>query len=375
MKTSTKYLKIFCNLLLALAVLLFIIYVLPEILVFFMPFVVGFIISLIANPMVHFLEKRIKIKRKYGTVIIIVGTIALIVLACYGIGMALMVGVRGFMDYLPTMYENGVEELRQAGKGIQGILEKIPFLQELNFEKLGDNAMDVLGSYMTGGSEPTVQAISGFAKNIPNALVNIVMGLLATYFFIADRDRLLELVSTRLPKDLKEQGIRMYNQVLKVVVGYFQAQFKIMGVIYIVITAGLMLLGVNFAWLIGFGIALLDMLPVFGTGTVLIPWAIIKFFSGNYATAVGMLVLYVVALLVHQLIQPKLIGESVGLNPFATLFFMYIGYQYNGVLGMIIAIPVGMLLISSYKAGAFDRIIGCIKELVKDFNNFRKVKF
>ncbi|MBO5372123.1 MAG: sporulation integral membrane protein YtvI [Lachnospiraceae bacterium] len=375
MKTSTKYLKIFCNLLLALTVLLFIVFLLPKILVFFMPFVVGFIISLIANPMVRFLEKRIKIKRKYGTVIIIVLTIAIIVLVCYGLGMALIVGVRGFMDYLPTMYQNGVEELRQAGKGVQNILEKIPVLQELNIYELGKAAKEMVTNLMSGESEPTVQAIGGFAKNIPNMLVSVVMGFLATYFFIADRDRLIDILNEKLPKGFKNTSLRMYNEVIKVVGGYFQAQFKIMGVIYVVITIGLMLLGVNYAWLIGFGIALLDMLPVFGTGTVLIPWAVIKLFSGNFATAAGMLVLYVVALLVHQLIQPKLVGESVGLNPFATLFFMYIGYQYNGVLGMIIAIPVGMLLINSYKAGAFDTIIWCIKEIIKDFNTFRKVKF
>ena len=140
-----------------------------------------------------------------------------------------------------------------------------------------------------------------------------------------------------------------------------------------VITIGLILLRVKYAWLIGFGIAFLDMLPVFGTGTVLTPWAIVKFFSGNYGQAVGMLVLYVVSLLVHQLIQPKLIGESIGMNPFATLFFMYIGYQFYGVTGMIIAIPLGMLLINFYKAGAFDRVIWCFQEIARDFNEFRKI--
>lgn len=375
MKTSVKYLKILCNLLLALAAVLFIIFVLPKVLVFFMPFVVGFILSLIANPMVRFLERKLKLKRKYGTMVIIVVTIAIIVLICYGLGAAIVMGIGAFMDYLPTMSENAMEEMRQAGMGAQNMIEKVPFLQDVNIYEIGKSIKAMAGDMVSGESEPTVQAIGGFAKNIPNALVSIVMGLLATYFFIADRDKLVDILSKMLPKGFKEQSLRIYNEVIKVVGGYFQAQFKIMGVIYIVITVGLMLLGVDFAWLIGFGIAVLDMLPVFGTGTVLIPWAIVKLFSGNYAIAAGMVVLYVVALLVHQLIQPKLIGESVGLNPFATLFFMYIGYQYNGVLGMIIAIPVGMLLINSYKAGAFDTIIRCLKEIINDFNKFRKVKF
>ena len=147
-----------------------------------------------------------------------------------------------------------------------------------------------------------------------------------------------------------------------------------MGVIYVVITIGLMMIQVNYAWLIGFGIAFLDMLPVFGTGTVLIPWAVIKIFSGNIATAVQMLILYAVSLIVHQLIQPKLVGESVGLDPFTTLFFMYIGYKIKGVIGMIIAIPAGMILCSFYKAGAFNHLIWCLKEVIKDIREFCKIE-
>ena len=146
-----------------------------------------------------------------------------------------------------------------------------------------------------------------------------------------------------------------------------------MGVIYVIIFIGLLILRVRYAWLIAFGIAFLDMLPVFGTGTVLCPWAVVKFFSGNYMIAIGMLILYGISLVVHQLVQPKLIGDSVGMDPFATLFFMYIGYQSGGVLGMIIAIPIGMILINLYKAGAFDTYTWCIKEVVHDFNSFRRI--
>lgn len=373
MKKSTKYLKILCNLSLAIVLLFVIIFLLPKILVFFMPFVVGFILSLIANPVVRFLEKKLRIKRKYGTVLIIVAVIAVVVLLCYGIGAALLVGVRGFSEYLPTMFADARIEIETAIESIENALVRIPLLQNVRIPELGSIAKEAFGSLISGGDTSTVAAIGGFAKSIPGTLVGVVMGLLATYFFIADRDTLTELVVSKLPDSFLRRVEMMYNEVLKVVGGYFKAQFKIMGVIYIVITLGLMLLGVNYAWLISFGIAFLDMLPVFGAGTVLMPWAVVKLLSGSYITAVGMLVLYVVALLVHQLIQPKLIGESVGMNPFATLFFMYIGYQISGVFGMIVAIPLGMLLISCYKAGFFATPIWCVKELVKDFNEFRKV--
>ena len=89
--------------------------------------------------------------------------------------------------------------------------------------------------------------------------------------------------------------------------------------------------------------------------------------------AVGMIVLYVVSLVVHQIVQPKLIGDSVGLDPFASLLFMFIGYRVGSVVGMILAIPIGMILINLYEAGAFDTLVWCVREVVNDFNNFRKV--
>lgn len=374
MKQSTKYLKIFCNIAWALFLLLILIFLVPRLLAFFMPFVVGFILSLIANPVVHLLEKKIKIKRKYSIVLIIVLVIGAVAFLCYGVWALLAAGIRGFMDYLPTMSANAEIEIMAAIESMRSVLQKISIFQNINIDELEAAVTGALSSIVAGEDGVTVTAISGIAKSIPNMLVSGIMGFLATYFFIADREKLEEMIKKHLPQTFQEKTMQMYGHILHVVGGYFKAQFKIMGVIYVVLTIGLILLKVRYAWLIGFGIAFLDMLPVFGTGTVLTPWAVIKFFSGNYATAAGMIVLYVVALLVHQLIQPKLIGESVGMNPFATLFFMYVGYQFHGVTGMIIAIPVGMILINFYKAGAFDTLIWCFSEIANDFNNFRKVK-
>lgn len=374
MKQTTKYLKIFCNLIAALVILFLVVYVAPRLILYFMPFVVGFILSLIANPVVKFLEKKIKIKRKYGSVLMIVVVIGVIVLICYGLISFLSKGLSSFAEYLPTMYLNAGNELTEATGQLQSILDKIPFTQNVDISGFGKSIESFIGDMVFGSGEPDVSAISGFAKSIPDVLVSIVMGLLATYFFIADKEKLMMLAERHIPKSFREKTGHIYMQTAKIVGGYFKAQFKIMGVIYVVVWIGLIILKVDYAWLIGFGIAFLDMLPVFGTGTVLCPWAVIKLLSGNYMTAAGMLILYAIALTVHQIIQPKLIGDSVGMDPFATLVFMYIGYRVNGAVGMILAIPIGMILISLYEAGGFDNFKWCMKEMINDFNNFRKVK-
>lgn len=373
MSTKTKYLKIACNFFTALAGLLFVIFIVPKLIVYFMPFVAGLLFACIANPVVKFLEKRIKINRKYGSVLMIVSVIALVVFLCYGVGALLAKGIAGFLAYLPTMSKDAGTELFTAVNQLQELLERLPFTENVDLSIIGTTIQDFLTNLVSGADSPVLTTIGGVTKSLPDVLVSVIVGLLAAYFFIADKDRLIGGVEKHLSERFLEKSKRIYNQLATVVGGYFKAQFKIMGVIYVILFIGLLILRVNFAWLIAFGIAFLDMLPVFGTGTVLCPWALVKLFSGNYSTAVGMIILYLVSLVVHQLVQPKLIGDSVGLDPFASLFFMFIGYRVNNVAGMILAIPVGMIVINLYEAGAFDTIVWCVREVVSDFNNFRKI--
>ena len=123
----------------------------------------------------------------------------------------------------------------------------------------------------------------------------------------------------------------------------------------------------KFAIVVAILIAFLDMLPFFGTGTALIPWAVFQLFSGDVRLAVGLVILYLVTQLVRRIIEPKLVGDSIGVNPLLTLIFMYIGYRISGVLGMILAVPIGAIVINFYKAGIFDGPINGLKEAADDF--------
>ena len=113
-------------------------------------------------------------------------------------------------------------------------------------------------------------------------------------------------------------------------------------------------------------VAFLDMLPFLGTGTVLIPWAVFKLVSGDIRYALGLVILYLTTQLVRRIIEPKLVGDSIGMNPLVTLIFMYIGYRIGGVIGMILAVPVGAIVLNFYKAGTFDGVLNGLKEAGRD---------
>ena len=155
--------------------------------------------------------------------------------------------------------------------------------------------------------------------------------------------------------------------------GYFKAQLKIEVWIYILIFIGLLILKIEYAFLIAFGIAFIDLLPVFGAGTVMLPWAVVEILSGEYKLAVGLLIIWCIGQIVRQVIQPKIVGDSIGLDPIPTLFLLYIGYHMAGVMGMILALPIGIILINLYEEGVFDTTKESVKILVAGFNRFRRL--
>ncbi len=367
-----KYMKNVVNIILFLAGVVLLCLLVPRFLIFFMPFVLGWIISLIANPLVRFMEKRLKIVRKHSSVVIIIGTIALIVLGGYAAISWLVREIYGFMGMLPDLYNALLGDLEDTSTNLAGLSDKIP--PEL-LEKLAatiNSLTKSLGELVSTIGVPTVAAAGNIAKNIPNILVNMIFTILSAYFFIAERERILQWGREHTPKELREKWHFIADRFRNAVGGYFKAQFRIMGVVGVILLIGFFILHIKYAILWALLIALLDFLPFFGTGTVLIPWAVLRILSGNYRFAVGLIVIYLVSQLVRQVIQPKIVGDAIGLNPLSTMFFMYIGYKVGGILAMIIAVPVGLIVINLYEAGAFDDIIRDIKELAEGLNRYRK---
>lgn len=372
MKKSTKYLKIAVNLFVALLTIVLLCIVLPKVIVFFMPFVIGWIISLIANPLVRLLERKLKLVRKHGSMITIIGVLAAVILIGYFAGAKLVSEAVNLIESIPQMYENSKEDFEEIGNNLQVFYDRLPSDVQTSISKVSEELSGYIGGAVQAIGEPTFEAAGNFAKNVPGTLIGIIMCIISAYFFTADRDNILEMMRKVVPEGVWKRCSDVVSDLKHVVGGYFKAQFKIMVVVYIILIMGLLILKVDYVLLVGLLIAFLDALPFFGTGTVLGPWAILKILSGDYAMAVGLIILYLVTQLVRQLIQPKIVGDSIGMNPLAALFFMFLGYKFSSIIGMIVAVPIGMILINLYKSGVFDNQIYCVKELVHDINEFRK---
>lgn len=372
MESMKRYARIILNIIIPLAAIYLVCWWGPRLLKFFMPFVIGWIIAMIANPLVRFLERRVRIVRKLSSVIIVVSVLALVIGAIYLIIAKLVVEASGFTKDLPVLYETMSQEVHQAFQRLDLVFLRLPPNVQESFNRFSENLGEYLSLAVQKIASPTVTMAGNVAKGIPGALVNAIITILSSYMFIVDRDRIVEFWKRHAPKGSARYAALLRDDVKRLIGGYFAAQFKIMFVIAAILLAGFFVLGVNYALLLALLISFLDFLPLFGTGTALIPWALVKLLSGEYAFAAGLGLLYVLTQVVRQIIQPKIVGDTMGLPPLWTLFFLYIGFKFSGISGMILAVPIGMLVLNLYEHGAFDSLIDNFKLLIHEIEEFRK---
>lgn len=373
MMTSRENLKLIVNILVSLAVLLLCIFLVPRLVLFFMPFVIGWLISCIANPLVAFLERKLKIRRKAGTVVVIVCAIAAVIGIGYGLGVVFWRQVSGFIEEVPSMWEAVKHDFDNLGVLInQYIGVRAPkFADALN--SLGNTIGEMITDLPKSLNFSTFEGMGSMVGNIASVIISIIMCMLSAYFFIADREWLTAFVGRVLPENITHKYDVFSSSLKQAVGGYFKAQFRIEIWMYVLLLVGLTVLKVRYSMLIALLMAFLDFLPFFGTGIVLVPWAVVTVIGGNYLRAIGFLVIWGAGQLFRQLIQPKIMGESIGMEPIPTLFLLFIGYRIAGVGGMLIAVPLGIIIVNMNEAGFFDTPKYSIRMLVRNINDFRKL--
>lgn len=368
-----RYSKAVVNLAIAFVLFLLIVWLLPKALVFFSPFVAGWIIALIAGPMVRFFEEKVKIKRKVGSAFVIIVVIALVVLLIYGLGAQLINQVVGLIGALPDMWAGMESDFSNIGKSLSVILERLPEDMQMKLNDFITTIGGYLGDFFGKIGTPTIAAAGNFAKQLPAIFIGLIMALLSSYFFVAEREQINEWFRKHAPASIQEQYRIIRSSLVKSVGGYFKAQLKIEVWMYVLLLIGLGVLRVDYYALIALVIAFMDFLPFLGTGTVLIPWAVIRILTADYKVAIGLLIIWGGGQLARQLIQPKIVGDSMGVAPLPTLFLLYIGYKVGSVVGMIVAVPLGILVYSMYQEGAFETTRNSVMILVAGINKFRRL--
>ena len=300
-------------------------YVLPLL----MPFLLAFVFSVLLRSPAEFLSKKLKINRRLVTTILVTLLFILLAVLALFIGSELFTFARTSVSQFNTVIVPTVESLTEMASRWTSRLDPnaVSVLEGL--------VNSVLLSLRSKVAEISTRLVTGIMSSLPSSFLNVLFMIIATYFISLDFGLLKWAVARRI----KEED---YNKIIagldycKTTVGrMLRSYVLIMFITFLEQAIGLTILGVEYSVLIAMAIAVFDILPVVGSGTIMLPWAVISLVTGDIKRGVGLLILYVIITVIRQIIEPRIVGDHVGLHPLLTLMCMFVGLRVFGGLGLL----------------------------------------
>lgn len=341
----------------------------PKLMGFFWPFVASWMLALLATPLCNLLEKHIKLNKKWASAVIII----LVLVAIAGIGYLAVTKLgrelMGLFSGAPEYYVYVQRTIKAFGDSLTNIVSPISADFGKQIQGFFADFLSQMGGIINKFAPKGVKMMGSAAADLTNGFIGTVVMIISAYFFIADRERLTEGFWRIVPEDLKSTVRDIKDKVIAALGGFLLAQFKIMCIVFVILLAGFFLMGNPYALLLALVISFVDLLPILGTGTILIPWTLFCFVQRDYRQAVFLVVLYVICLVARQFLQPKMIADSMGLDSMATLVLIYTGYKLDGMKGMILALLAGVIILSLYRLGLFDRKIKRMSKLLYEYRH------
>ena len=328
-------------------VILLVILCLKYVLPFLLPFVVAFLIAALLNRPIMLLAEKLNGKRVVPAI--------LMTLLFYVAAAALfsLLGLRVFMFVwetvraLPQLYRNTLEPaLETMFSSLEVYLDELdPAVVTALMDNM-NSALGSLGSFVTNASVRIISYISGIAAAVPGSFLNVIITIIVTFFLAIDYPKVTGFILRQLPEkaDFYIGEVRDYvgGTLLKCLASYA----LILCITFLEISVGLTVLRVPNAILIALCIAVFDILPVLGTGGIMIPWGIISLIMGKWVLGLELLALYLIITVIRNIIEPKIVGHQVGLHPVVTLLSMLAGLQLFGIIGLF-GFPITLSLLKN----------------------------
>lgn len=367
-------LRLILNIIIPISIIIFVFAALPRIILFFMPFVIGAIVAWIANPMVQWINKKFKrINREHASLFIITLILCLIGFGIYALGFQLVQLTTEIAKHIPEWYNVIVKAINNLMEDNQEILNYFGIqghLSSENLEKILSEFGETIKVLISNLSKKVASVSIGAVKSISSLIIYLVITIFSAYSFCQNREEYSKNISTVIPQDIIKYYQFLKNDLHRIFNGWLRAQFELMFMVFAVLAIGFLFLKVKYSILIAVITAFLDFLPLLGVGFVMWPWIAIDILLGYFKEAGGLIIIYLATQIVRNFMQPKILGDRVGLSPFLTIISMYLGFKLYSFTGLIFAVPVGMLFVSLYKYGAFDKMFSSIKELYRRLVNF-----
>ena len=305
------------------------------------PFVIAFVIAYLLKKPVIYLARKLRLPRKPVAILLV-----LVFYSTIGLLISLL-GIRAFSSSkdlvlnLPQIYAAHVEPVLT---GIFGNIEQSLKNLVSALEELFNQFIQSLGQMVSSLSMGAMGLISGAASSLPGLFIKLLLMIISTFFIAADYEMLTGFFLRQLGGKSKQVFLQIKEYVVGTLFVCIRSYALIMTITFIELSIGLSIIGVKNSILIAFLISVFDVLPVLGTGGIMIPWMVIAALTGDYPLSLGLLIVYLFITVIRNIIEPKIVGSQIGLHPVVTLASMFVGVQLLGVIGLF-GFPISLSLL------------------------------
>lgn len=329
--------------------------------IFYLPFLIAFIISLMLEPLIKRLSKRAKVERKKSAVMILIITVIIAIgLLIWGIA-SLITEAYNLLGNLNEYFNKTYHYIQEIINSIK--LDRIKIPEQL-ITVFKNSSQDVL-NFLTEKTKDILTGALNILTSLPTIAIYFGITFLATYFICTDRIYILDQIEHHFPRNWMRKITIHIKKIITQLGSYLKAEVTLVLIGFVITIIGLFMmqiigLNIRYPIIAAIGIGFVDALPILGSGSVIIPWAVFSAINGDIKLAIALLILFAVISIIRQLLEPKIVSHNIGTHPIFTLIAMYTGFKIIGILGLLLG-PIVLIIFKNVFETLIDR--GVIKTI------------
>ena len=320
-----------------------------------LPFILSFIMASILIIPARKLSGSDSKARRFCAIGVGIVFFVLLFLGIAFLGVAVVDWFLGFLEFIPRLYQE--EILPLLNYFYMELTERLTFAEPELTEKINgvfQNFIGNIGNFVSSFSMNAIKAVTAGIAGIPGLIIKLILMIVSCFFFLMDYDRIMAFLVSMIPKGKEKAFETVKWYVTNTLLVYIRSYSLLFLMTYVELSVGFQILGIPYAPFIGLMVAVFDILPVLGTGGILLPWTVVLLVMKNIPMGIGMFVLYLIITVIRNTMEPKLVGKQIGLHPLATMISLYVGLKVVGFWGMLI-FPTTLAVLSSMKKEIQER--------------------
>ncbi|UFU01400.1 sporulation integral membrane protein YtvI [Radiobacillus kanasensis] len=333
------------------------------------PFIIAIFFAYLLNPVVDWLSTSFKLPRGLAVFLSIVFILTVITAIISILVVELINGTAYLANNLPESFKMFVQYMEQwITNEVMPIYEKLASiyqsLEPSQQKAILDHVKQTGENIASTGADTLqnfLQEIPTLLSKLPSYITVLIFSLMGTFFISKDWPTYKLMLRRKTSSNVRQSGVQVTTGLKRAFTGYIKAQFTLISITACIVLIGLFILRVDYAVTIAFLTGIVDILPYVGTGIVFIPWILYCYFTGNMYLTIGLSILFVTVVVQRQLMEPKILSQSIGVNPLATLVALFVGFQLWGFSGLIIGPTLAVVGNTLYQSGLFHSVAAYIK--------------